>query len=333
MSHVIAPLPVDAPQRSWIPGLLLAAALALLGLALRRLPGLTLFSPMILALLLGLAVRTVLGARPALTTGLRVAARPVLRTGIVLLGLQLTAAEVATIGVRGIGVAAASLFATFFVTRRLGAWLGVERGLSELLAAGTSICGASAVVATNAVTRGSEEDVAYAVACVTLFGTAAMLLYPLLPTGLDATGFGLWSGTSIHEVGQVVAAAYQHGDRAGEIGTVAKLARVALLAPLVLLLGLARRRDDGTAAAPPVPWFVLGFVAMIVLGSLVPVPAPLKQGAAQVAAFLLATALAAMGVETDLHALRRKGVRPLALAALATLFIAGFSLALLHLTI
>jgi uncharacterized integral membrane protein (TIGR00698 family) len=332
MTHVTAPLPLpDTRRLSWVPGLAFAAALAAIGLALRLLPGLSLFSPMILALLLGLALRAAIGARPVLNPGLRLAARPVLRAGIVLLGLQLTASDVATIGLRGFAIVAASLVATFFVTRRLGLWLGVERGLAELLAAGTSICGASAVVATNAVTRAPEEDVAYAVACVTLFGTVAMLLYPVLPLGLDPTNFGLWSGASIHEVGQVVAAAYQDGQRAGDIGTVAKLTRVAMLAPLVLSLGFARR-SEGTVAAPPVPWFVFGFVAMIVVASLYPVPPAIKQMSAQTAAFLLATALGAMGFETSFAALRRKGMRPLLLAGSGAIFIALFSFVLLRLS-
>ncbi|GIL38109.1 YeiH family protein [Roseiterribacter gracilis] len=333
MTHVIAPPAATEIRRfSWVAGLALAAALALAGLALRQLPGLALFSPMILALLLGLALRAMIGSKPVLTPGLRLAARPVLRAGIILLGLQLTASEVATIGARGLLIVATSLVATFFVTRRLGVWLRVERGLAELLAAGTSICGASAIVATNAVTRAPEEDVAYAVACVTLFGTIAMLLYPVLPLGLSATNFGLWSGACIHEVGQVVAAAYQNSEQAGETGTIAKLARVAMLAPLVLSLGFARRtakERDIPAAAPPVPWFVFGFVAMIVVASLYPIPHAAKQLSAQIAAFLLATALAAMGFETSFAALRSKGIRPLLLAASASLFIALFSFLLL----
>ena len=115
-----------------------------------------------------------------------------------------------------------------------------------MIAAGTSICGASAVIATNTVTNGDDEDVAYAVACVTIFGSVAMFAYPLLPTllHLDPHAFGLWSGASIHEIAQVVAATFQDGKRAGEFGTIAKLSRVMLLAPVVIVLGwLASRKQ------------------------------------------------------------------------------------------
>ena len=120
-----------------------------------------------------------------------------------------------------------------------------------MIAAGTSICGASAVIATNTVTKAHDEDVAYAVACVTVFGSIAMFVYPLLPglLHLDPHAFGLWSGASIHEIAQVVAAAFQDGQQAGEFGTIAKLSRVMMLAPVVIGLGLMAARRQRRASA------------------------------------------------------------------------------------
>src|SRR5260370_28141732 len=117
-----------------------------------------------------------------------------------------------------------TLLATFAFTIWMGKLLGVEAKLAQLMAAGTSICGASAVIATNTVTNADDEDVAYAVACVTVFGSIAMFVYPLLPSllHLDPYAFGLWSGASIHEIAQVVAASFQDGQRAGEFATIAK---------------------------------------------------------------------------------------------------------------
>src|SRR5690606_19143770 len=143
--------------------------------------------------------------------------------------------------------------------------LGVDRKLSELIAAGTSICGASAVIATNTVTKAPDEDVAYAVACVTIFGSIAMFTYPLLPglLGLDPQAFGLWAGASIHEIAQVVAAAFQGGEQAGQFGTIAKLSRVMFLAPMVIGLGILSVRSAADDAAKgrsnvAIPWFVIG---------------------------------------------------------------------------
>lgn len=332
-----APHPVTSLFGGILPGLAYTGAIAGAAYGLRFVPGLGLVSPLILAIVIGMALHNVFGTPAAVKPGVKFALRRILRFAIVLLGLQLTFEQVRSVGLTGFAIVAATLFATFFVTRWMGRLMGVDRQLSELIAAGTAICGASAVIATNTVTRGSDEDVAYAVACVTIFGSLSMLLMPvLLPyTGLDAHGFGLWTGASIHEVAQVVAAAFQGGQQAGEFGTVAKLSRVMLLAPLVIGLGAAailRARGDREAghASPPMPWFVFGFIAMVMLASSGYVPAEVKMPVATTTTFLLAVALGAMGLETDIAKLRLKGARPLLLGAAAWLFISVLSLILIR---
>jgi uncharacterized integral membrane protein (TIGR00698 family) len=206
---------------------------------------------MILAIILGVAFHNAAGTPARARAGVRFALRRLLRLAIILLGLQLTAVQVAAVGITGIAIIVATLVATFLVTKRLGRVIGVERKLAELIAAGTSICGASAVIATNAVTEAPDEDVAYAVACITVFGTVSMFLYPLLPQllHLEPHAYGLWVGASIHEIAQVVAAAFQDGKDAGEFGTIAKLSRVMMLAPVVIALGLAAARRPSPATA------------------------------------------------------------------------------------
>lgn len=322
-----------------LPGLLLSAAIAGAGFGLRQLPGLALFSPMILAIVSGMAFHNLIGTPGRAKAGVAFSLRRILRLAIVLLGLQLTAAQVMEVGARGLAVIVLTLISTFLVTTWLGRLLGVERKLTELIAAGTSICGASAVIATNTVTRARDEDVAYAVACVTVFGSIAMFTYPWLMSllQLDAHAYGLWSGASIHEIAQVVAAAFQGGKQAGDFGTIAKLARVTLLAPVVIVLGLlaARRaRHDGhghSAAQAPIPWFILGFIALVGVNSVITMPADVRAGIVTVTTFLLSMALAAMGLETDFVKLKAKGVRPLLLGLFSFLFIAGFSLILIKL--
>ncbi len=319
------------------PGLLLTMAIAGLAYVLRKVPGIDTFSPMILAILLGILFHNIVGTPARAKGGVVFSLRRILRLAIILLGLQLTASQVAAVGGTGIGIIVVTLIATFTLTKAMGRVLGVERKLAELIAAGTSICGASAVIATNTVTEGSDEDVAYAVACVTVFGTLSMFLYPALGTliHLDMHHYGLWAGSSIHEIAQVVAAAFQHGKEAGDFGTIAKLSRVMLLAPLVMTLGIiAVRRGAGASGAKagrktPMPWFVLGFIAMIGVNSLGIIPADATHAVTPVTTFLLTMALAAMGLETDIRKLRAKGVRPLALGALSWVFISCFSLALI----
>jgi len=323
-----------------LPGILLTAGIAGTAFLLRRLPGASVLSPMILATFLGMALHNFIGAPAWAKPGITFSLRRVLRFGIILLGLQLVATQVVQIGAIGAGVILATLAATFVFTKWFGSVIGVEAKLAELIAAGTSICGASAVIATNTVTQGSDEDVAYAVACVTVFGSLSMFIYPVLPAllHLDAQAFGLWSGASIHEIAQVVGAAFQDGAHAGQVATVAKLTRVMMLAPMVIALGIVATRraahavDPAKRKAPPMPWFVLGFILMVVVNSLISIPAAPKAWIVTATTFLLSMALAAMGLETDFRKLKAEGLRPLGLAAAAWIFIALFSLALVKLT-
>ncbi|WP_171060834.1 YeiH family protein [Poseidonocella sp. HB161398] len=317
-----------------LPGLGLAALIAALAIAVQRLSGIGALSPLMVAMVIGMAIRNTTGVHPALAPGIALSLKKILRFAIVLMGFQLTLAQIGEIGLRGVAIVALTLGATLVFTKAMGRVLGVERRLAELIAAGTSICGASAVIACNTVTRGRDEDVAYAIACVTVFGSLSMILFPLLagPLGLGPQDYGLWTGATIHEVAQVVGASFAQGEAAGQAGTIAKLSRVILLAPVILSLGMmARRRSDGAGAAKvPVPWFVFGFLALVLVNSLVSLPDALRADLGLATSFLLAMALAAMGLETDIAKLRREGLRPLALGAIAWIFIslAGLGLVL-----
>jgi uncharacterized integral membrane protein (TIGR00698 family) len=327
--------------REILPGLFLTSMVAGASFAIRMLPGMTAFSPMMLSMVVGIAFHNIVGTAAWAKQGVTFSLRRLLRVAIILLGLQLTSSQVIEIGGRGLGIIMATMLAAFAFTVWMGKLLGVEPKLAQLIAAGTSICGASAVIATNTVTDAHDEDVAYAVACVTVFGSVAMFTYPLLPSllHLDPHGFGLWAGASIHEIAQVVAVAFQDGQSAGEFATIAKLSRVMLLAPLVIAIGLFGVRDtknkrsdsDTSPGHPPVPWFVIGFVVLVGVNSLMTIPANAKAWIVAATTFLLSVALAAMGLETDIGKLAAKGFRPALLGAIAFLFIAGFSLTLIKL--
>ncbi|RVB73828.1 YeiH family protein [Mesorhizobium sp. M7A.F.Ca.CA.004.06.1.1] len=310
-----------------VPGIVLVTMITAVAFSARNVSGFALFSPMILAVVAGMIYSNVLGTPVHAKAGIAFSQKRLLRFAIVLLGFQLTLGQVVSIGAGGVGIVAATLGATFVFTITLGRLIGVDAKLAQLIAAGTSICGASAIVATNIVTDARDEDVTYAVASITLFGTVAML-------GLDQHAFGLWAGASIHEVAQVIGAGFQNGTQSGEIATVAKLTRVAMLAPMVVALGLmARRRSSSEVAArPPMPWFVAAFVAIVALNSLVPVPAEVKSAMALATTIMLTMGLAAVGLQADISQLRSRGLRPLALAFSAFLFIGCFSLMLVKFT-
>jgi uncharacterized integral membrane protein (TIGR00698 family) len=319
----------------YLPSIALAGAIAIVAFLARNIHGMAVFSPMILAIVIGMAFHNIVGTPSLARPGIAFSLRRLLRAAIVLLGFQLTASQIASVGPRGLFIVALSLTATFAFTVWTGRALGLGRKLTDLIAAGTSICGASAIIATNTVTEAHDEDVAYAIACVTIFGSIAMFAYPLLPRllHLDPQAYGLWSGASIHEIAQAVAASFQNGQRAGEIGTMAKLARVMLLAPVVFALSMKSRISavgaSGKAVKPPVPWFVIGFIALVGINSLIAIPADAKRAIIALTTFLLSVALAAMGLETDISKLYAKGIRPAILGALAFLFIATFSFILI----
>lgn len=325
-----------ATARHLLPGLALATGLTTLAYGTRAATGLEQVSPLILAAGFGMAWRAVAGRPESCLPGHLFAARRLMRLAIILLGLRITLAQLAELGWLGFAVVAVTLVGTYAFTAWAGGVLGVERRLAQLIAAGTSICGASAVMASNSVVAGSDEDVAYAVGCVTVFGSVSMFLYPMLPVllHLEAPAYGLWAGASIHEVAQVIAASFQAGPQAGEAGTVAKLGRVMLLLPVVFALGWSelRRLDPGTrpGGKPQAPWFLLGFGAMIAVNSAGLVPPVLAEWGLQASGLLLALALAALGLETHLGGLLARGWRPLALGAAAWIFVSAFSLGLVE---
>ncbi len=309
-----------------LPGLILSVAMALLAVFVRERSGVAALNPVVVALVLGVAFRAAFGLPAVLQPGAAFTVRPVLRAAIVLLGLQVTPGQLMSLGGGALLLALSSVALTLPFTIWLGRRLGVGDGLSQLIGAGTGICGASAIVAANQVVGAKQEDVAYALAVVTVFGTAALLLFPALagPLGLSPRAFGLWAGASIHEVVQAVGAAAAGGPAAAEAGTITKLARVVLLAPAILALGLWARK--GTAVRAPVPWFAFGFLALVALGGTGLVPSVAVQWSRTLVPIMMGASVAALGLGTDLRALRARGLRPLLLGGGATIFIAAIGL-------
>jgi uncharacterized integral membrane protein (TIGR00698 family) len=200
------------------------------------------------------------------------------------------------------------------------------------MAAGTAICGASAIIASNEIVRGSEEDVAFTLISVTFFGTIAMFVYPLIGGWLDlgSTAYGLWAGASIHEVAQVVAATFERGAVAAEYGTIAKLGRVAMLPHGLLFLSALMAREQPACQrirdTHSVPIFIFGFVAAVAVTSLGILPSWLVQGCSASAPFLLIVAVTALGLMTSFAKLGSHGFRPILLGAGAALTIAAVGL-------
>lgn len=276
--------------------------------------------------------------------GLSFAGKRLMRLGIVLLGLKLSLNDVLGLGWATVAMILGVVTATFFGTWWLGRRMGLRGDQPLLIATGYSICGASAIGAVSEVSDSDERDVATSVALVTLCGTLAIAVLPLLqhPLGLDDVAFGRWVGASVHDVGQVVATAQTAGPAALGDAVLVKLVRVALLAPLVAALAASVRArgraraaaGEGTATGeaakrrpPLVPLFVLGFLAMTALRSTDLLSATALDTAATAQELLLAAALFGLGSAVHLPSLTRTGARVAALGLCSWVVIAGASYA------
>nr|WP_315242010.1 YeiH family protein [uncultured Albidiferax sp.] len=327
--------PLFAPRLRLMPGLVLCAALAACAMVLGGLPAFQAhgLGALTLAIVLGMLVGNTVYPRwaDACGPGVHLAKQRLLRLGVVLYGLRLTTQDIASVGLAGVLIDALVLGSTLSLACWVGMrWLGLDRNSAMLIGMGSAVCGAAAVMATEPVLRVRTEQVTVAVATVVVFGTLATLVYPLLytlnlqlqwvPGG--AHGFGIYAGSTIHEVAQVVAAARAIGPEAADAAVIAKMVRVMMLAPVLLALSAWLPREGGRekpGQAPQrlmVPWFALGFVGMVLFHSLQLLPAPVVAVGNQVDNALLAMAMAALGVSTQLGAIRQAGLRPLLLAGL-----------------
>lgn len=322
--------PTSSPT-SVLPGLLAAALITALATTLNTV------IPVISSLTFAVLGGVILGNRARvepLRPGLAFAARSLLRIGVVLLGLRLSVGQVTELGAATLAVVIATVTATFFGTRWLGERLGVSEPLALLIATGYSICGASAIAAMEDTSDAEEEEVAMAIGLVTLAGTVAMFVLPVLANafGLTDDEFGIWVGASVHDVAQVVAAASVGGASVLAIAVVVKLTRVILLAPLVAGVSVTRRRNhapntDDAERPSALPLFVIGFLAMLALRSTGWVPDDVVDGARLVEGILLTLALVGLGAAVRIDRLRLLGGAPLLLGAIASLLVAGVSLA------
>ncbi len=289
-------------------------------------------SALVAAVVIGAVLGNVGVVTPTVAPGVQFAARRVLRVGIVLLGLRLSIGNVLDLGPASIGVVAVTVGTTFFGTQWMGRRLGLSRDLSLLVATGYSICGASAIAAVEGSTDAEEEEVAAAIGLVTLFGSLAIFVLPLLagPLGLTDVGFGTWAGASIHDVAQVVATASTAGPEVLGVAVVVKLTRIVLLAPIVAGVNIHRRATapetaESTGRPPLLPLFVAGFLAMVVVRTTGVLPGGIVSGAQSAEGWLLTAALVGLGAGVRIDKLRQLGPKPLVLGTLAWVLVAAMS--------
>jgi uncharacterized integral membrane protein (TIGR00698 family) len=322
-------------------GVALTGTLAYASILVARIPMIQRsgLSALTLAILLGmLAGNLVLGsAESRFTAGITFAKQTLLRLGIVLYGLRLTFQDIAHVGAAGLAIDTVMLSCTFLLAWWAGTrWFHLDRTTAMLIGAGSAICGAAAVMATDPVVRGRADQVAVAVSTVVIFGTSAIFLYPYLYhlnsahhfVTMSAGAYGIYAGSTIHEVAQVVAAGRAVSDGAADTAVITKMVRVMMLAPFLMLLsaylGRSTTEDHGVADASGVagrpkltiPWFALGFLAVAALHSVLHLPERWTGAAVDIDTVILAMAMAALGLTPHGSAIGKAGIRPVALGAL-----------------
>lgn len=301
-------------------------------------------SALTVAILLGIIIGNTWFPKIAHTVGSGVtySKQTLLRAGVILYGLRLTLQDIGHVGLGGVLIDALVLSSTFSLALLLGTRLfKLDRTTAILIGAGSSICGAAAVMATEPVVRAHSEKVTVAVSTVVVFGTIAIFLYPplfelnqhwgLVPEG--ARAFGIYAGSTIHEVAQVVAAARSVGPDAATTAVITKMVRVMMLAPFLIALSawLSRSNAHQVEAAHAdkpklaVPWFAFIFIGVVIFNSFSLLPKAVVDFAINLDTLLLAMAMAALGLTTHISAIRKAGVKPLMLAAIlfAWLIIGG----------
>ncbi len=313
--------------RDAMPGLLLSATIAL---AVRfvsdRLGG----PAMLYALLFGMAFNF-LTEDERFARGIRFASRNILRFGVALLGLRITTGDVMDLGWPVVALIVSSVVATILVGGLVGRAFGLKGDQSILSAGAVAICGASAALAISSVLpahKDHERNTILTVAGVTALSTVAMVIYPVFVTYLnyDNTTAGIFLGATIHDVAQVVGAGYMISDQTGEISTLVKLIRVACLVPVVLTISLLlhSRRSPDAAKTPLLPWFLVAFVALVIVNSMGWVAVGVHEILTPVSSWCLLTAVAALGVKTSLKALVDVGPAPVGVMLIQTVFLAVF---------
>lgn len=291
------------------------------------------------ALIIGVAWRGVLGFPKTYTAGVQFSAKKLLRYGIILTGVRLNFGLIASSGIQVLLLDMLLIAFGISFIPWLGRKFGLSNGLALLLGVGQSICGASAVAAITPLTPDvDEDDVSLAVAICGGLGTIGVLFFVLASNfwGLQGHIYGLISGSTLHEIAQVVAAGPAGGAGAADLGLVVKLTRVMLLAPVAILLTViftmrAEHKNENSEHRPfnwkkiPIPWFVFGFLAVGALNSTGWLSKDMSNLILQVSIFLMVMAMAAMGLMVDLVVIRTKGLKTLGVATLSFAIFIGVS--------
>jgi uncharacterized integral membrane protein (TIGR00698 family) len=326
--------------KTYAPGFALIGALVALAFQINQIQ--SAISPLALCVAFGFIVANFIQWPAFAAPATKLSSKTIMRIGVALLGAQVSVVSLKEIGLKGVITVVIVVTFTIFGILGLSKLFKMSGDLGLLIGVGFGVCGATAVAAIRPQTRATEEETSYAIGLISLCGTLSIFVLPFIghAIGLDTREFGAWAGAAVHDVGQVVATASVWGDDADKYAIVVKLARVCLLAPIVLILSIRHRRwltsegKTATASAkvPLIPYFVLGFIAVAVLNNIVDINDRVHGDIVLTSKLLLGAGLVALGSGVRWKAIRAIGPRPMAMGMIAWVVVAGVALAAVKVT-
>lgn len=305
-----------------LPGFLLSLAIAAVAKFIESLFSIHLIGASVIALFIGMIINHFWHPQ-ILKAGLKFTSKKILKFAIILLGASLSVGVILHVGKLSLSVMVFTLLTCFGGGYFIGKAFKLNWKLSNLISAGTGICGGSAIAAIAPVIDAEDSDIAYAMSATFLFDMAMIVLFPIMgkALGLSDMAYGLWAGTAVNDTSSVVAAGYAYSEAAGDFATMVKLTRTLSIIPTVLVftfINIRLKRKEGVSENGKkvnikslFPWFILGFLVLAVINSAGLIPTEVSSVLKSISKFLMVTALAAIGLNTSFKDMQKSGINPM----------------------
>lgn len=312
-----------------LSGVAVSVAIAVIACLIEEVLPIHIIGSAVIAMFIGMIVNCFIGKNSFIASGVKFTSKKILKFAIILLGLSLNINTILYVGKMSLVVMIFTLATCFGGGYFIGKALGLNWKLSNLISAGTGICGGSAIAAIGPTIEAEDSDVAYAMSATFLFDMAMVVLFPIMgrAIGMSAEAFGIWAGTAVNDTSSVVATGYAFSEAAGDFATMVKLTRTLSIIPTVLTFALIqmniKRKEAVQSGADGkeiktnfsffkiFPWFILGFLAMSIIASVFTIPAEVVSETKSASKFLMVCALAAIGLNTSFKDMKKSGIKPM----------------------
>lgn len=313
----------------FLSGIVVSVAVAAVACFIENLLPIHLIGGAVIAMFIGMLVNHFIGKNGFLAPGIKFTSKKILKFAIILLGLSLNINTILHVGKLSLVVMVFTLATCFGGGYFIGKALRLNWKLSNLISAGTGICGGSAIAAIAPTIDAEDSDVAYAMSATFLFDMAMIVLFPIMgrAIGMNAEAFGIWAGTAVNDTSSVVATGYAFSEAAGDFATMVKLTRTLSIIPTVLTFAIiqmnikrkeaikvgksAKEIKTSFSFSKIFPWFILGFLAMSIVASIFTIPAEIVSTTKSASKFLMVCALAAIGLNTSFKDMKKSGIKPM----------------------